>query len=56
MTTNELVEKLMQIMDVHPEARDAQVWGDYEGEGFKFPVLAVGWDKRHRPHRVKVEG
>lgn len=55
MTVGGLIEQLKRIVEVHPEADDAMVWGCNEEKGFSFPVTAIGYDKRHKPARIKLE-
>ncbi len=55
VTTGELLDRIKAIIDAHPEAEHAQVWSYSEEVGFKFQVQNLGWDKKHKPHRLKLE-
>lgn len=48
MTAKAIVEELEKILKVHPEAVEARVWS-----GGK-PVLSIGYDRRHKPARIKL--
>ena len=49
MILNELLKLLNKIKKAHPEAAEADVWTD------KYPVHFVGFDKKHKPSRIKLE-
>lgn len=59
MTVNSLIEELALIVKVHPEALDAEVWAiknpDYGESGAHFHVNYIGFDKKHKPARIKLE-
>ena len=49
MVLDELIRLLRNIQKAHPEARDATVWTK------RKQITAVGYDKRHKPMRVRLE-
>ena len=49
MVLRELLKLLNKIKKCHPESADADVWTD------DYLVNFVGFDKRHKPSRVKLE-
>ena len=55
MTTTQLIEELQKIIEVHPEAGEAQVWAYSDEADFRFHVQTIGWDSRHKPKRIKLE-
>ena len=54
MTLRDLLSKLEDLQQVHPEALDAQVWG-VDMDGKMFHINYVTHSKRYKPHRVKLE-
>jgi hypothetical protein len=50
MFLKELLKLLNKIKKCHPESADADVWVEDD-----YPVNFVGYDKRHKPHRIKLE-
>ena len=50
MTLNDLLEFLQKIKKIHPEAGEAAVWA-----GSDYLIQAVGYDKKHKPARIKLE-
>lgn len=54
MTVSDLIIKLKEIVEVHPEADESQVWAYSDEAGFKYQIRTVGWDSRHSPKRVKL--
>lgn len=53
MTLKALLKLLSNIGECHPEALEAEVWA---GKGKKaLRPNKVGFDKRHKPYRVKLE-
>jgi hypothetical protein len=50
----ELLEQLEKIVEVHPEANESTVWADSVESGHRFQIKNVGYDKRHKPNRVKL--
>lgn len=59
MSVSELQSLLRNICKTHPEAKDADVWfyrnePAYD-EASSWPVRFVGYDRRHRPTRMKLE-
>lgn len=54
MILRELLKLLKGIQQCHPEAADADVWAIGK-QGEKHPVSYVGYDKRHKPARIKLE-
>ena len=59
MTTNDLIKELKDIIKVHPEAGEAQVWA-YIGNELgappdHFKMTYVGYDQHHKPARLKLE-
>lgn len=50
MTLNDLITFLNKIKKVHPEAGEAQVWASSD-----YQVNSVGFDKKHKPARIKLE-
>lgn len=55
MNVVELLKKLEGIIDVHPEAKEAEVWGASVEKGYSFHITSIGYDKRHHPARMKLE-
>lgn len=57
MILRELLKLLNKIKKAHPEAADADVWGapNPDNDGHLFPVTYVGYDKKHKPARIKLE-
>lgn len=55
LTVGQLIEELKKIVEVHPEADDAAAWAYYDEDHKRFPIRSVGYDKRHKPERVKFE-
>jgi hypothetical protein len=53
MTLKNLMSLLTKIKKCHPEAAEAEVWA--EGEGTHVHVNYVGYDKKHKPARIKLE-
>lgn len=54
MILRELQKLLNKIKKCHPEADNADVWS-VDDKGKTHPVNYVGFDKRHRPNRIKLE-
>lgn len=54
MTALELVEELRDILKVHPEAADAEVWAS-SGRGKSAHIKYVRYDKHHKPARIRLE-
>lgn len=53
MTLNALLKLLKNVKDCHPESADAEVWA---GKGkTAIRIAYVGYDKKHKPFRVKLE-
>lgn len=53
MTLGKLLHLLTLIHEAHPEADDAEVWA---GKGkCNIRVTYVGYDKKHKPFRIKLE-
>ena len=52
MILRELLSLLNKIKKCHPESADAVVWITDKDEG---PIRFVGYDKRHKPMRIKLE-
>lgn len=50
MTLEALMKLLKGILKCHPEAKNADVWF-----GKKEHINYVGYDKRHKPARIKLE-
>jgi hypothetical protein len=48
----ELVLFLKELVACHPEAESAEIWA---GKKAKIHVKYVGYDRRHKPARVKLE-
>lgn len=59
MLVKELIELLGNICKTHPEAKEADVWFYRNERAYdetaSWPVRCVGYDRRHRPNRVKLE-
>lgn len=53
MTVEELMKELRAIVKVHPEAKDAQIVTAI-GADLGYPSY-VGFDKRHKPARLRLE-
>jgi hypothetical protein len=53
MLLRELLKLLNKIKKCHPEAADADVWANNKNES--FPITYVGYDKKHKPSRIKLE-
>lgn len=52
-TLEEIYEEIGKILRVHPESGKATVW---TGKGKDaLPVQGIGYDRRHKPARVKLE-
>lgn len=49
MVLSELRKLLTKIVKCHPEAADADVWGD------KRPINYVAYDTKHKPARIRLE-
>jgi hypothetical protein len=54
MQLRELRTLLAKIVKCHPEAANADVWF-LDTDGVSSPVSFVGYDKRHKPARIKLE-
>jgi hypothetical protein len=54
MTLKNLMDKLRGLSKCHPEAKDAQVWAT-GNNGEKLRIDYVGYDRRHKPARIKLE-
>ena len=54
MTLIDLIKELQAILKVHPEAGEAQIWAE-PGDSDPIRISYVGYDKRHTPHRIKLE-
>lgn len=48
MILRDLLKLLNKIKQVHPEASNADVYGN------DVLINFVGFDKRHKPHRIKL--
>ena len=55
MALKELLQLLRKIKQAHPEAADADVWAVSNYHNEQFMVSYVGYDKRHKPNRIKLE-
>jgi hypothetical protein len=56
MILRELLSLLNKIKKAHPEAAEADVWGiPPDLEAGPFPISYVGYDKKHKPARIKLE-
>jgi hypothetical protein len=53
VTFNDLLKLGKTITDCHPEARDAEVWA-VKGK-HAIHIKFVGYDKKHKPNRIKLE-
>lgn len=54
MRLRDLLQVLKKLRNCHPEADDAEVWATGR-DGEKVHVGYVGYDKRHKPARIKLE-
>jgi hypothetical protein len=54
MTLSELIAELRRIVLVHPEAAQAHLWA-YDADGNRFRVRVVGFNRKNKPPRVKLE-
>jgi len=55
MSLDELMQHLHGLIEAHPEAQDAQVWATDRKGKKAIHVQYVGYDRRHKPARVKLE-
>ena len=55
MILQELMELLGKIIKAHPEAAESEVWAIDSNKNGKVHVGYVGFDKRHKPPRIKLE-
>lgn len=53
MRGKDLYDMLTKIFACHPEAEDAEVW-TIRGKQ-SIHVKFVGYDKKHKPNRIKLE-
>lgn len=53
MILKELQKLLNKIKKCHPEAANAEVWANNDEASFN--INYVGYDKRHKPARIKLE-
>lgn len=54
MVLQDMLKLLNKIKQCHPEAGNADMWA-ISDDGKSFPVSFVGYDKRHKPARIKLE-
>jgi len=57
MVLKELLRLLRKIKQAHPEAANAEVWSYAEptSEAPGYIISYVGYDKRRKPNRIKLE-
>lgn len=55
MSVSELMRELTKMKKVHPEIKDASIWGVHPKHGRPFPIEYVRFDKRHKPSRIVLE-
>lgn len=55
MILQELMELFEKIVKAHPEAAESDVWAVDSEKKLKIRVGYVGFDKRHKPARIKLE-
>ncbi len=55
MILKELLELLTKIVKAHPEAEESEAWVIDRAAKTKFRIGFIGFDKRHRPPRIKLE-
>jgi len=55
VTVGELIEQLKAIVNVHNDALEAQVWAYNLEDGDRFQIKNIGYDKKHKPARIKLE-
>lgn len=53
MTLNKLLDLITKIKECHPEAGDAEIWA-VNGKK-SIHIKFVGYDKKHKPSRIKLE-
>ena len=57
MTLNEFITLATKIRKTHPEAGDAEIWAECDGFGCDrraIHIKYVGYDRRHKPARIKL--
>lgn len=54
MILSELLKLLNKIKKIHPEAKDAAVIA-VNRNGEISHVTFIGYDKKHKPHRIELE-
>lgn len=48
MTPKQLADHLQKIVACHPEAANAEIWSGSQH------IKHIGFDKRHKPARIKL--